>query len=102
MFDRLFPPEDVARMPGGLIETSSLVLLRGLLAGSDRLALLSARQARIELDQGVLALAPFRDADRDAPHRPHHPPRLAADADPGAAARPAARALARPRPRRAL
>ena len=59
VFDRLFPPEDVARMPGGLIETSSLVLLRGLLAGSDRLALLSARQARIELDQGLLALAPF-------------------------------------------
>jgi DNA-binding transcriptional LysR family regulator len=60
VFDRLFPPEDVARMPGGLFETSSLVLLRGLLAGSDRLALLSARQARIELDQAVLALAPFR------------------------------------------
>jgi DNA-binding transcriptional LysR family regulator len=59
VFDRLFPPEDVARMPGGLIETSSLVLLRALLAGGDRLALLSARQARIELDQGLLALAPF-------------------------------------------
>jgi len=59
VFDRLFPPEDVARMPGGLFETSSLVLLRGLLAGGDRLALLSARQARIELDQGLLALAPF-------------------------------------------
>lgn len=59
VFDRLFPPEDVARMPGGLIETSSLVLLRGLLAGGDRLALLSARQARVELDQGLLALAPF-------------------------------------------
>ena len=40
VFDRLFPPEDVARMPGGLFETSSLVLLRALLAGSDRLALL--------------------------------------------------------------
>jgi DNA-binding transcriptional LysR family regulator len=59
VFDRLFPAEDVARMPGGLFETSSLVLLRGLLAGSDRLALLSARQARVELDQGLLALAPF-------------------------------------------
>jgi DNA-binding transcriptional LysR family regulator len=60
VFDRLFPPEDVARMPGGLVETSSLVLLRGLLAGSDRLALLSARQAHIELDQGLLALASFK------------------------------------------
>ena len=103
MFDRLFPPEDVARMPGGLIETSSLVLLRGLLAGSDRLALLSARQARIELDQGLLALAPFR-----APIR-----RRAASASPirrgwrptptqALLHRPAARALARPRPRTAL
>ena len=46
-------------MPDGLFETSSLVLLRGLLVGSDRLALVSARQARIELDQGLLALAPF-------------------------------------------
>ena len=59
VFDKLFPPEDVARMPGGLFETSSLVLLRGLLAGSDRLALLSARQAQVEIDQGLLALAPF-------------------------------------------
>jgi DNA-binding transcriptional LysR family regulator len=60
VFDRLFPPEDVARMPGGLFETGSLVLLRGVLTGSDRLALLSARQAQYELDQGLLALAPFR------------------------------------------
>ena len=47
-------------MPGGVFETSSLVLLRGLLTGSDRLALLSARQARYELDQGLLALARFQ------------------------------------------
>jgi len=60
VFNRLFPAEDVARMPGGLFETSSLVLLRALLAGSDRLALLSARQARLELDHGVLALAPYQ------------------------------------------
>ena len=59
IFNRLFSLEDVARMPGGVFETSSLVLLRGLLAGSDRLALLSARQAQYELDQGLLALAPF-------------------------------------------
>ena len=60
VFDRLFPPQDVARMPGGLFETGSLALLRGVLTGSDRLALLSARQAEYELDQGLLALAPFR------------------------------------------
>jgi DNA-binding transcriptional LysR family regulator len=60
VFHKLFPAHDVARMPGGVFETSSLVLLRGLLTGSDRLALLSARQAQYELDQGLLSLAPFR------------------------------------------
>ena len=94
VFHRLFSADDFARMPGGMFETSSLVLLRGVLAGSDRLALLSARQAQYELDQGLLALAPFRVPIGDAPHRPHFSPRLAADADPGAAARiSAARAL---------
>jgi DNA-binding transcriptional LysR family regulator len=60
VFHKLFSADDVARMPGGMFETSSLVLLRGVLTGSDRLALLSARQAQYELDQGLLALAPFR------------------------------------------
>jgi DNA-binding transcriptional LysR family regulator len=60
VFHKLFSAEDVAKMPGGMFETSSLVLLRGVLTGSDRLALLSARQAQYELDQGLLALAPYR------------------------------------------
>jgi DNA-binding transcriptional LysR family regulator len=59
VFHKLFSPEEQARMPGGVFETSSLVLLRGLLTGSDRLTLLSARQAQYELEQGLLALAPF-------------------------------------------
>lgn len=59
VFHKLFSPGEQARMPGGMFETSSLVLLRGLLTGSDRLTLLSARQAQYELEQGLLALAPF-------------------------------------------
>jgi LysR family transcriptional regulator of gallate degradation len=59
VFHKLFSAREQARMPGGVFETSSLVLLRGLLTGSDRLALLSARQAQYELEQGLLALAPF-------------------------------------------
>jgi hypothetical protein len=60
VFHKLFSPDELARMPGGMFETSSLVLLRGVLTGSDRLTLLSARQASYELDQGLLALAAFR------------------------------------------
>ena len=58
VFDQMFGAEDLARMPGGVIETSSLVLVRGVLAGSDRLTILSARQAQYELDQGLLAVLP--------------------------------------------
>ncbi len=59
VFHAMFSSADVARMPAGMVETSSLVLIRGLLTGSDRLTLLSARQARYELEQGLLAVVPF-------------------------------------------
>lgn len=59
VFHQMFPREAEAKMPGGMIETSSLVLLRGVLAGSDRLTLLSARQALYEIDQGLLAVVPY-------------------------------------------
>jgi len=59
VFHQMFPPEAEAKMPGGMIETSSLVLLRGVLGGSDRLTLLSARQALYEIDQGLLAVVPY-------------------------------------------
>ena len=59
VFHQMFPPAAEARMPGGMIETSSLVLLRGVLGGSDRLTLLSARQALYEIDQGLLAVVPY-------------------------------------------
>ena len=58
VFHHLFGPEDLARMPGGIIETSSLGLLRGVLAGSDRLTILSARQVRAEVEHGMLAVLP--------------------------------------------
>ncbi len=47
-------------MPGGMIETSSLVLLRGVLCGSDRLTIISARQAYYEIEQGQLAVVPYK------------------------------------------
>ena len=59
VFHQMFPPAAEAKMPGGMLETSSLVLLRGVLAGSDRLTLLSARQALYEIDQGLLAVVPY-------------------------------------------
>ena len=58
VFEQMFTADELARMPGGVIETSSLVLVRGVLAGSDRLTILSARQAQYELDQGLLAVVP--------------------------------------------
>lgn len=58
VFHQMFPDAE-ARMPGGMLETSSLVLLRGVLTGSDRLTLLSARQALYEIDQGLLAVVPY-------------------------------------------
>lgn len=59
VFHQMFSEADLARTPGGMIETSSLVLIRGLLTGSDRLTLISARQALYELEQGLLAEIPF-------------------------------------------
>ncbi len=40
--------------PPGLVESSSLVLIRALLLGSDRLTLISAHQVRLEAGQGLL------------------------------------------------
>jgi LysR family transcriptional regulator of gallate degradation len=42
-----------------VIETSSLILIRGLLVGSDRLTIMSAHQMRHEEDQGVLQRLDF-------------------------------------------
>jgi len=40
--------------PGGLVESSSFVLIRALLLESDRLTMISAHQVRLEAEQGLL------------------------------------------------
>lgn len=56
-FDILFG-QDTAPPPG-LVETSSLILVRGLLLGSDRITIISAHQVRHEVELGLLAVLPF-------------------------------------------
>ena len=51
----------------GLIETSSLVALRGLLVKSDRLSLLSRRQITYEERAGLLTALPVELGDRPRP-----------------------------------
>lgn len=53
-FEALF----AGRTPRGLIETSSQVLVRGLLLDSDRLTLISAHQVRHEHELGLLVTLP--------------------------------------------
>lgn len=56
-FCRYFSERGI-RVPGNVIECSSLVATRGILLGSDRAALLSARQVKIEVDLHQLAVLP--------------------------------------------
>ncbi len=62
-FDRLFDGDD----PAGIIESSSLVLVRGLLLNSDRLTLISRHQIRHEEDVGLLT---HLDVDLGPTERP--------------------------------
>lgn len=55
LHDRLFEGYAQSRR-GGLVECSSQVVLREILAGSDRLALVPAHQVRREVEIGVLTL----------------------------------------------
>ncbi|MCA8907324.1 MAG: LysR family transcriptional regulator [Rhodospirillaceae bacterium] len=64
MFDRLF---EGGTPPACPVESSSLVLIRGLLMESDHLTLISAHQIRQEERGGVLAPLPF---DMSATSRP--------------------------------
>jgi LysR family transcriptional regulator of gallate degradation len=59
VFRHIVGDEAAAGSAGGIVETSSLVLLRALLEGSDRLTLLSARQTLYELQHKVLAVVPY-------------------------------------------
>ena len=56
-FETLFSPKARANLPG-LIETSSLVMMRGALLRSDRLTLISPNQIVIETELGLLAALP--------------------------------------------
>ncbi|MFD0981130.1 LysR family transcriptional regulator [Tropicimonas aquimaris] len=53
LFDSLFSQADV-EAPRRIVETSSQIVLRGLLMGSDRLTILSPHQVRLEMEQGLL------------------------------------------------
>lgn len=57
-FDTLFSAQGV-REPTRLIETSSQILIRELLRGSDRLTLISSHQVEHELHTGTLSLIPY-------------------------------------------
>lgn len=57
-FDLLFKDREQG-IAAGLIEASSLVLLRGLLADSDRLTIISGHQIMHEVRQGLLTILPF-------------------------------------------
>lgn len=57
-FDTLFSDRDIAT-PTRLVETSSQILIRELLRGSDRLTLISTHQVEHELRQGILSVIPF-------------------------------------------
>lgn len=81
-FDALFPAGDGAGIPRP-IETSSLVVLRGLLLKSDRLAILSRRQVTYEERNGLLTALPVSLQDPPRPigltlRRNWHPTRLQA------------------------
>lgn len=55
-FEALF---DGRPAPGSIVESSSLILIRGLLLGSDRLTLISSHQIRHEEHLQLLAPVPF-------------------------------------------
>ncbi|CAG1006681.1 MAG: LysR family transcriptional regulator [Rhizobiaceae bacterium] len=65
-FDALFDGADL-ETPTRIVETSSLVLMRGLLMGSDRLAIISRHQVAKELEDGSLAALnfPLAGSERD-------------------------------------
>lgn len=57
-FEALFRGKD-REPPKGLVESGSLVLVRGLLLQSDRLTLISSHQVRLEQELGLLSILPY-------------------------------------------
>lgn len=64
-FNGMFTPRELAALPG-MIETSSLILVRGVLSRSDRLTIISAHQVMHEQAEGLLAALPL---DLEGSHR---------------------------------
>jgi len=65
-FDRLFEEAGVDP-PIGIVESSSLVLIRGLMQGSDRLTLISTQQVREEERLGLIKRLSFQLSDTERP-----------------------------------
>ncbi len=63
-FERMFADGNTSQ---SLIETSSLILVRGLLLESDRLAVISAHQIRHERQEGLLVALPFDMRETNRP-----------------------------------
>ena len=66
MFERVLSGRGLA-VPTHVIETSSLVMLRGLLLESDRITVVSPHQVRFEIRAGSLATLPFDVGKTDRP-----------------------------------
>jgi len=66
MFERVLAGRGLAA-PSHVIETSSLVMLRGLLLESDRITVVSRHQVRFEEQAGLLATLPFDVGRTDRP-----------------------------------
>ncbi len=65
-FERMFETANLA-LPTRLVETSSQILIRELLRGSDRLTLISTHQIEHELGLGMLATLPYPTQDTRRP-----------------------------------
>jgi len=57
-FDALFARAGLPP-PAGLVESGSVVLIRNMLAHSDRLTLISSHQIHVEMEMGLLRTLPF-------------------------------------------
>jgi LysR family transcriptional regulator of gallate degradation len=55
----LFKDNEI-RPPERIVESSSQLVIRSLLEGSDRLTVISAHQLQRELNEGVLCVLPFK------------------------------------------
>ncbi|PSW22223.1 LysR family transcriptional regulator [Photobacterium sanctipauli] len=66
MFDDIFIENNCAQ-PTQIIEASSQALIRELLLGSDKLALLSKHQAYREIEENTLTVIPFPLANKERP-----------------------------------